>query len=187
MHYWYSLAAKLLLLIPSLAGFAVAEAQDVLPPEQAFPYTIEASSDQLLLKFEVQDGYYLYRERFDFASHTAAVTLGAAVLPSGEIHEDEFFGVVETYRGEFEVSIPYWRSTETDELDFQLTAQGCADIGLCYPPQRWTSNVSLPKGSSLFFGTSDSGLLPADEAFVLDGRVDGANQITLSWRIEPGY
>lgn len=187
MHYWYSLAAKLLLLIPSLAGFAVAEAQDVLPPEEAFPYTIEASSDQLLLKFEVQDGYYLYRERFDFASQTAAVTLGAAVLPSGEIHEDEFFGVVETYRGQFEVSIPYWRSTETDELEFQLTAQGCADIGLCYPPQRWTSNVSLPKGSSLFFGTSDSGLLPADEAFVLDGRVDGANQITLSWRIEPGY
>ena len=187
MHYWYSLAAKLLLLIPSLAGFAVAAAQDVLPPEEAFPYTIEASSDQLLLKFEVQDGYYLYRERFDFASQTAAVTLGAAVLPSGEIHEDEFFGVVETYRGQFEVSIPYWRSTETDELDFQLTAQGCADIGLCYPPQRWTSNVSLPKGSSLFFGTSDSGLLPADEAFVLDGRVDGANQITLSWRIEPGY
>lgn len=187
MHYWYSLAAKLLLLIPSLAGFAVAAAQDVLPPEEAFPYTIEASSDQLLLKFEVQDGYYLYRERFDFASQTAAVTLGAAVLPSGEIHEDEFFGVVETYRGQFEVSIPYWRSTETDELEFQLTAQGCADIGLCYPPQRWTSNVSLPKGSSLFFGTSDSGLLPADEAFVLDGRVDGANQITLSWRIEPGY
>ncbi len=187
MHYWYSLAAKLLLLIPSLAGFTVAEAQDVLPPEEAFPYTIEASSDQLLLKFEVQDGYYLYRERFDFASQTAAVTLGAAVLPSGEIHEDEFFGVVETYRGQFEVSIPYWRSTETDELDFQLTAQGCADIGLCYPPQRWNSNVSLPKGSSLFFGTSDSGLLPADAAFVLDGRVDGANLITLSWRIEPGY
>ncbi len=187
MHYWYGLAAKLLLLIPSLAGFAVAEAQDVLPPEEAFPYTIEASSDQLLLKFEVQDGYYLYRERFDFASQTAAVTLGAAVLPNGEIHEDEFFGVVETYRGQFEVRIPYWRSTETDELDFQLTAQGCADIGLCYPPQRWNSNVSLPKGSSLFFGTSDSGLLPADEAFVLDSRVDGANRITLSWRIEPGY
>ena len=187
MHYWYSLAAKLLLLIPSLAGFAVAEAQDVLPPEEAFPYTIEASSDQLLLKFEVQDGYYLYRERFDFASQTAAVTLGTPVLPTGEIHEDEFFGVVETYRDQFEVRIPYWRSTETDELEFQLTAQGCADIGLCYPPQRWTSNVSLPKGSSLFFGTSDSGLLPADEAFVLDGRVDGANQITLSWRIEPGY
>lgn len=187
MRYWYSLAAKLLVLIPSLAGYALAESQEVLPPEEAFPYTIEASSDQLLLKFEVQDGYYLYRERFDFASQTAAVTLGAAVLPSGEIHEDEFFGVVETYRGQFEVSIPYWRSTETDELDFQLTAQGCADIGLCYPPQRWTSNVSLPKGRSLFFGTSDSGLLPADEAFVLDGRVDGANQITLSWRIEPGY
>lgn len=187
MHYWYSLVAKLLLLIPSLAGFAVTEAQEVLPPEEAFPYSIEASADELLLKFDVQDGYYLYRKQFAFASQTDAVTLGTPVLPIGDIHEDEFFGVVETYRDQFEVRIPYWRSTETDEMDFQLTAQGCADIGLCYPPQRWTSNVSLPKGSSLFSGTSDSELLPADEAFVLDGRVDGANQITLSWRIEPGY
>ncbi len=195
MRYWYNITAKLLVLIPSLAGFAVAEAQEVLPPEEAFPYTIEASSDQLLLKFDVQDGYYLYRERFDFASQTAAVTLGAAVLPSGEIHEDEFFGVVETYRGQFQVRIPYRRSTNIDAMDFQLTAQGCADIGLCYPPQRWTTSVALPAGSgggesffgSLFSGSSDSELLPADEAFVLDSRVDGANQITLNWRIEPGY
>ncbi len=195
MRFRYSLASTLLVLIPGLVGSAAAVAQEVLPPEQAFPYTIEASSDQLLLNFDVQDGYYLYRERFAFASQTGAVTLGAPILPIGEIHEDEFFGVVETYRGQFQVRIPYRRSTEVDEMDFQLTAQGCADIGLCYPPQRWTSNVSLPEGdggreslfSSLFSGTSDSELLPADEAFILDGRVDGANQITLSWRIEPGY
>ncbi len=193
MRFRYSLTTKLLVLIPGFVGCAVAAAQEVLPPAEAFPYTIEASADQLVLKFAVEDGYYLYRERFDFASQTDAVTLGAPVFPTGEIHEDEFFGVVETYRGEFQVGIPYRRATEVDEMDFQLTAQGCADIGLCYPPQRWTSNVSLPEGggesfiSSLLSGTSDSELLPVDEAFVLDSRVDGANRITLSWRIEPGY
>ena len=195
MRFRYSLASTLSVLIPGLVGYAAAVAQVVLPPEEAFPYTIKASSDQLSLNFDVQDGYYLYRERFAFASQTSAVTLGAPILPTGEIHEDEFFGVVETYRGQFQVRIPYRSSTEVDEMDFQLTAQGCADIGLCYPPQRWTSSVSLPEGdgggeslfSSLFSGTSVSELLPADEAFILDGRVDGANQITLSWRIEPGY
>jgi thiol:disulfide interchange protein DsbD len=195
MRFWSSLATKLIILPIGFAAGTVATAQEVLPPEQAFPYTIEASADDIILTFEVQDGYYLYRERFDFASQTDTVGLGSPVFPPGEIHEDEFFGVVETYRGQFQVSLPYQTSTPVDEMEFQLTAQGCADIGLCYPPQRWLSNISLPEGgggatsptNTFFTATDPSEILPPDEAFVIDGRVDGANQITLSWQIEPGY
>ena len=195
MRFWSSLATKLIILSIGFVTGTVATAQDVLPPEQAFPYTIEASADEFILNFEVQDGYYLYRERFGFASQTDTVELGSPVFPAGEIHEDEFFGVVETYRGQFQVNVPYQTSTAVDEMEFQLTAQGCADIGLCYPPQRWLSNVSLPEGgggaesptSTFFTATDNSEILPPDEAFVMDSRVDGANQITLSWQIEPGY
>ena len=195
MRYWSSLATRLIILPIGFVSGTVATAQNVLPPEQAFPYTIEASADEIILTFEVQDGYYLYRERFGFASQTDTVGLGSPVFPPGEIHEDEFFGVVETYRGQFHVSVPYQNSTAVDEMEFQLTAQGCADIGLCYPPQRWLSNVSLPEGgggdesprNTFFTATDNSEILPPDEAFVIDGRVDGANQITLSWQIEPGY
>ncbi len=195
MRFWFSVATKLSAPILILSGFGLASAQDVLPPEEAFPYSIDATTDELVMEFEIQEGYYLYRERFDFASQTDSVTLGSAILPTGEIHEDEFFGVVETYRGSLEVRIPYQRTAAADAMDFQLTAQGCADIGLCYPPQRWVSAVALPEGAggedslagTLLFGASDSEILPADEAFVLDRRVDGANEITLSWRIAPGY
>jgi len=194
-----NLASRIALLGVGLFALvaAIAQDEDVLPPEQAFPYTIEASGDQIVLNFAVQDGYYLYRERFDFSSRTAEVELGTPVLPDGKIYEDEFFGVVETYRGEFQVAIPYQRAAAVDEMEFQLVAQGCADIGLCYPPQRWRSDVSLPEGAndggnapfltSLLSGSNNDEILPPEQAFVIDSRVDGANQITLSWQIEPGY
>ncbi len=194
MRYSCSVTTKLLVLIPSLAGYGIAVAQDVLPPEQAFPYTINVAANELVLEFEIQDGYYLYRERFGFASQTDAVTLSEPALPDGKIYEDEFFGVVETYRGPLEVRIPYARSAQVDSMDFQLQLQGCTDIGLCYPPQRWISSVSLPTESlagslfgELISGTSDAEILPAEEAFVTNSRIDGANEITLSWQIEPGY
>jgi thiol:disulfide interchange protein DsbD len=196
MHYWRGVARRILLIGAGLTAciVAIAQDQDVLPPEEAFPYTIEASGDELVLSFDVQDGYYLYRERFDFSSQTEEVELGTPQLPDGKIYEDEFFGVVETYRGEFDVTIPYGRATAVSEMDFQLIAQGCADIGLCYPPQRWITNVSLPEGdgggdsflSTLLSNNSDE-ILPPDEAFVMDSRVDGSNEVTLSWFIEPGY
>ena len=197
MDYKHRLAATLALLVSGLVGLNAAVAQDdVLPPEQAFPYTLEASAEEITLEFQVPDGYYLYRERFDFQSQTDGVVLGAANLPDGKIYEDEFFGRVETYRNQFQITIPYQRTGELDEMDFRLMLQGCADIGLCYPPQRWDRAVALPAGpddrgsliSNLLSRASGSDeILPADEAFVMDTRVDGANQITVSWQIEPGY
>ncbi len=187
-------------VIPSLAGILLAigpvAAQEVLPPQEAFPYTLEATADEITLAFQVPDGYYLYRERFGFESQTDGVVLGAADFPEGKIYEDEFFGVVETYRGEFQIQIPFGRSAAVDEMDFRLMLQGCADIGLCYPPQRWDSTLALPANSTdrgslvsqLLSGSGPSDeVLPAEEAFVMDTRIDGANQLTVSWLIAPGY
>jgi thiol:disulfide interchange protein DsbD len=194
MHYSYSSAQKLTLFVVGFVACTVAIAQEVLPPEQAFPYTIDASDDELILNFKVQDGYYLYREKFGFSSQTDNIELGTPQLPSGKIYTDEFFGEVETYRGEFQITIPYQRAAPASEMDFQLIAQGCADIGLCYPPQRWITTLSLPDNdgggesflSTLLSNSSDEILAP-EEAFVMNNRVDGSNEITLSWQIEPGY
>ena len=60
----------------------------------------------------------------------------APVFPEGEIHEDEFFGQQEIYRGNFVIALPYTRASTAETLDLGLRLQGCADIGLCYPPQR---------------------------------------------------
>lgn len=178
----------------ALPSVLAAQDQEVLHPRDAFPYSAQADADRVLLSFEVPDGYYLYRERFGFESATSVVTLGSAEFPPGAIYEDEFFGVQEIYRGEFDISVPYTRSGSVRQLELELRLQGCADIGLCYPPQRWTSLVELPQGepatggaSSLIFGEPADDLLPVDEAFIMNARFDGANELVVAWQIEPGY
>ena len=185
-------------LLAAFSGGGAA-AQEVLRPEAAFPYTLQASQDDITLAFQVPEGYYLYRARFGFESLTDGVVLGAADFPQGRMHEDEFFGVMETYREGFQIRIPYERSADVEAMEFRLMLQGCADIGLCYPPQRWDSALALPPAppgaappasalSSFFSGGADADeVLPPDEAFVLDARVDSANEITVSWIIQPGY
>ncbi len=185
-----------LLLTMSLLACKISMAQEILRPEAAFPYTIEASEGEITLTFQVEDGYYLYRERFGFEALTNDITLGAAEFPNGQIYEDEFFGVMETYRNGFQISIPYQQTEGIREIGFRLMLQGCADIGLCYPPQRWDSTVALTPNSSgggsilsnfLTQVNPNADILPPDEAFIMDPRVERANEITLSWIIQPGY
>ena len=185
-----------LLLTMSLLACKISIAQEILRPEAAFPYTIEASEGEITLTFQVEDGYYLYRERFGFEALTNDITLGAAEFPNGQIYEDEFFGVMETYRNGFQISIPYQQTEDIGEIGFRLMLQGCADIGLCYPPQRWDSTVALTPNSSgggsilsnfLTQTNPNADILSPDEAFIMDPRVERANEITLSWIIQPGY
>ena len=184
------------LLTMSLLACKISIAQEILRPEAAFPYTIEASEGEITLTFQVEDGYYLYRERFGFEALTNDITLGAAEFPNGQIYEDEFFGVMETYRNGFQISIPYQQTEDIGEIGFRLMLQGCADIGLCYPPQRWDSTVALTPNSSgggsilsnfLTQTNPNADILSPDEAFIMDPRVERANEITLSWIIQPGY
>ncbi len=186
-----SLSLTLLLLAPTLLPAAD---PDILPPEEAFPYVARAGAETITLSFSVPEGYYLYRERFAFESGTAGVTLREARFPKGKIYQDEFFGEMEIYRGDFAITIPYG-SAGAPELALNLRLQGCADIGICYPPQRWSRTVDLPGASQptnplstlLSGGTGGGNPLPAASAFSVDLRVDNANQMAVSWQIAPGY
>ncbi|HEX7079927.1 MAG TPA: protein-disulfide reductase DsbD [Gammaproteobacteria bacterium] len=185
-----ALAAFAALVAPP--RFAPAVAQDVLRPERAYPYTAEAEGGRLRVRFDILDGYYLYRAKFSFETSTPGVSLGAPEFPEGEIHSDEFFGEQEIYRGAFEISIPYTLTADVDEFVLEMGLQGCADIGLCYPPQHWSRDVELPgEGlggalSSLFSPEPDA-LLPVDQAFVMNARFDGPNELVVGWQIAPGY
>lgn len=111
------------------------QADAFLPPEQAF--RIEASrpaTDQLLVKINIAPGYYLYRSRFRFAIDDEPAALGQARLPAGLPHHDDYFGDQEIYRGELLITLPYHGNASTAPR-LSVTAQGCADAGLCYPPQ----------------------------------------------------
>ena len=128
--------------------------QDILKPDEAFRYTVTATPGEMSVQWTIEPGHYLYKERMSYASRTAAVTIGEARMPAGEAHEDEFFGEMHIYRNAAEIRIPIaTRAAGADTLELELRSQGCADIGLCYPPQVWTTRVDLPAPDATAGGT----------------------------------
>ena len=52
-------------------------------------------------------------------------------------------------RDRFFVQIPYTVGGERPETaDLVIRSQGCADIGICYPPQVWTETIKLVKAKA---------------------------------------
>jgi thiol:disulfide interchange protein DsbD len=174
------------------AGSALlAQTEQPPPPDEVFLYQARADAERVYLDFDVRDGYYLYRARFGFDSGTNGIALGAARFPRGETHTDEFFGEQEIYRHQFQVAIPYRRSARGETFELKLELQGCADFGLCYLPQEWTANVTLPPPAFLGVGAIDTSatgdLLPVDAAFTMNARFDKPNELTVAWQIAPGH
>jgi len=132
-------AAGLLDTRPSSTLGSINNSADFLPVREAFQLSLlDSTPHSIKLRFVATEGYYLYRHRFQFRADPAEVTLGAAQLPKGEQKHDEYFGDVEVYHGIVDVEIP-----RTDQRAFTLavTYQGCADKGLCYPPE--TERLSI--------------------------------------------
>jgi len=123
---------------------AVAADPQLLPPEQAFRFSARALSDRTLeARFAIADGYYLYRDKFRFAVSPEGAVLGAPELPPGKIKTDEFFGKVETYRGTVVVKLPL-SAVAGQTVVLAADSQGCADVGVCYPPTRQKLTLALP-------------------------------------------
>ncbi|MEM9529589.1 MAG: protein-disulfide reductase DsbD [Pseudomonadota bacterium] len=198
-----------LLLLAALPAGAIEEA-DLLPVEEAFAVTaVRSAADDVTLKWTVADGYYLYRSRLNFISQSPGVTLGEPMLPSGEEKDDEFFGLQETYRGQIDVFLPLQTGTG-QAFELEVRSQGCADLGVCYPPHRQILSIEAAKsgglaasgfpgaasadaGGGLFAGSS-SGLnlggddaLPVDEAFRFETIAVAGDALLARWTIADGY
>ncbi len=108
-----------------------------LDPDTAFVAGAYAVSDEALrVRFDIAPGYYLYRERFVFAPAPGeGFRLASPLLPPGEIKRDEYFGEMEVYYREVEAALALRSGTALPRQGrVDVTFQGCADAGLCYPP-----------------------------------------------------
>lgn len=114
-----------------------------LQPDEAFRFEATADgTDRVRLNWEIADGYYLYRARIKVATSSAEAQLGAAQMPTGQIKDDEYFGKQEIYHHALSALIPVARAgAEPLDLPLEVTYQGCAEAGLCYPPI--TKNVTV--------------------------------------------
>ena len=120
-----------------------AHAADLLDPEEAFMLSAAIADDSrtIVARFHVADGYYLYRERFAFAA-SDGVQLGAPQYPRASSKFDETFNKeVPIYRGDAIVSVPIQSGSGAFVLTTRL--QGCADQGVCYPPEVRTAKLVL--------------------------------------------
>jgi thiol:disulfide interchange protein DsbD len=140
------LLLPLLALLPLLSVPAFAE--EPLEPEQAYRYSVRTiDAHTVEARWDITDGYYMYREKFRFSAEPATVKLGEPDFPAGKVKDDEFFGKVHTYRGSVAIRIPVDAGGAT-QFTLKAVSQGCWDKGICYPPTPQQAVVDLAKPSS---------------------------------------
>jgi thiol:disulfide interchange protein DsbD len=135
------LVALLLLLLALPFSNPVRAADDFLDPDVAFRFSASEQPGEVLVHYKIADGYYMYRERFAFATRNGTGTIGDAQLPAGHVKFDQTFQKnVETYRGDLTIRIPV--KSASGAFDLAVTSQGCADAGICYPPMERVYHVN---------------------------------------------
>lgn len=116
-----------------------------LKVDQAFALDATIAADgSLRANWTIADGYYLYRHQFGFDTRPdSAVALSEFEIGPGKVKVDEYFGEVEVYYHDARVRVPL--SSTAEPFEVGISYQGCADRGLCYPPEtRWLSFAGLP-------------------------------------------
>ncbi|MES2565108.1 MAG: protein-disulfide reductase DsbD [Pseudomonadota bacterium] len=166
------IAFGLLLLASAANGAAPAE---LLEPDKAFRFAARTlGPDAIEVQYQVAPGYYLYRDKFRFHAEPAGITLGAPELPQGKMKRDEFFGEVETYRGEIRIRVPV-QNTADRAFTLVATSQGCADAGVCYVPHEQRASLSFAAGAPVFNPSGNAslpaGLFAGNDAMSADDRV----------------
>lgn len=153
----------LILLLCSTSAFAglfdTPGRSNFVPADQAFAFDFQQSQHEVNLTWQIKEGYYLYRKQIKLSAADAAFLEPA--LPSGEWHDDEFYGKSEIYRQRLTVPVTLTRAAKGATLT--VTWQGCADAGFCYPPE--TKVVPLSAALAL----SSDGQAPARPALPVVG------------------
>ncbi|WP_192558610.1 protein-disulfide reductase DsbD [Pseudomonas allokribbensis] len=128
MRHIFLLFALLISGLAQAGNDPFATKPEFLPVDKAFVLTSERlDSGETQLFWQIADGYYLYQKRLKFDGLAAE---NAPALPEGESHSDEYFGEQPVYRQGLELKIP-----AAAKGQIKVSYQGCADAGLCYPPQ----------------------------------------------------
>ncbi|QTP55512.1 protein-disulfide reductase DsbD [Billgrantia sulfidoxydans] len=139
---------------------------DFLPVREAFQPSAWHDGETLFIGFENAEGYYLYRHRLGVESRDEAVEIGEPTLPEGEFKSDEFLGDVYVFYDRVVFEAPLPQGAE-GPLDVTVSFQGCADAGLCYPPERVELQAPASAMPAAFVGWREA-----------DGEDDGIGEDT---------
>jgi len=122
------------------------QGNDFLPVDEALPFSFTTDADAVVLTWDISPGHYLYRERVSISATNPDVEVGEPSFSApGTVTEDEFFGKTTVFFDPIEARVPISLPAGVREAQLQVTYQGCAEAGLCYPPQ--TRDVLFYQGS----------------------------------------
>jgi thiol:disulfide interchange protein DsbD len=153
---WFWLALLLALLagpataglFDRLGGFSKAR---ILEADQAFQLTVGAP-DPLTIeaRWVIAPGYYVYRDKFQLSLTEAQdIAIAGLEIPPGEPKDDPYFGPQQIFHDEAVVVARLRRDpTSARSVQVKVDYQGCAEVGVCYPPLSQTVRVALPAMSS---------------------------------------
>lgn len=147
MHYqslykqWIVFSIMLLAAFTStsaLAGLFDNNAEpEFLSADQAFRHSSWIEQGKVKARWEIEPGYYLYKKRLKFSlkpENNGALN-EPVYLSKSVIVDDPEFGEVEVFKNLLEVEIAL-STLPSSASTLEMRYQGCAEAGLCYPPQK---------------------------------------------------
>lgn len=161
--------AVLLALLVSLAEPATSGLFDrldnspqerILDADQAFQVTVSVSDPEIVdARWTIAPGYYLYRDKFRLGLVDAqGVGIASTDIPPGEPKDDPYFGRQEIFHDEATIRVRLRRNSPgAQTVRVKTSYQGCAEIGVCYPPISRITAVDLPPLSTAPLATTVTG------------------------------
>ncbi|WP_227842345.1 protein-disulfide reductase DsbD [Vreelandella zhuhanensis] len=170
---WLLMLAMLSIATVATAQSPFGQQGDFLHPDQAFKPTLAQDGDELAIDWQIEPGYYLYRHSFSADTEGRELSLD---MPDGESIEDEYFGRSEVYRQALSMTT---RPGDVDTLT--LHWQGCADAGLCYPPQQRTFDLASDTTNTTPVSTATSSPVSDPEAGMAEDQQLAAQLAGSNW------
>jgi thioredoxin:protein disulfide reductase len=138
MTIWHRICTRrwvgMALLAAVLGWSTVAAAEEFLPPEQAFAFSVRpVDSRTVRLHWDIAPGYHLYRDRITVQSDVEGVKWVPLQMPAAEEQFDPNFNkMMAIYNHALDVDLQLTQGKAGQALS--IGWQGCAEAGLCYPP-----------------------------------------------------
>ena len=134
--------------VSSVLGPTGMNEQEFLPVEKAYQIALEIEGDRSIrVHWQIAEAYYLYQHGFAFKLEDDSGPLELAVnFPPAIERHDDYFGDVKVYYHNADVSLQLEHGASSRGT-LAVSSQGCADAGLCYPPQTQYFKVDFSKGT----------------------------------------
>lgn len=133
------------------------QTDEILDPEIAFQISLDQySGNQLILNWQIEEGYYLYKDKFSVQSTDPNIIVSNLVLPKGKSKQDPAFGLTEVYYGQNNALMQFGlNDTSLDKIDLEVAYQGCKEDSVCYPPIKKLIPVAISSVDTTAFASTN--------------------------------